>query len=176
MLDLPAVGHIRQSLNNVLALGYGNNWHTWNFPNPPLQVLIVCGYEIDSVLLHTVDDAIVRIRALVITLEPFPALISCYTQRNAVFGAEFLQLGHDAGCDDGCGFGVEQVHEGLVEFEFAVYCVREEVGVNKDRVRRAKGSVGLEEKGRRDLGAGECQLYCLLPMMCVCGCEDLNMV
>jgi hypothetical protein len=156
MLDLPAIGHIGQSLNNVLALGYGHNWHTWNFPNPPLQVLIVCGYEIDSVLLHTVDDAIVCIRALVITLEPFPALISCYAQRNTVFGAEFLQFGHDAGCDDGCCFGVEQVHESLVEFEFAVYRVREEVGVNKDRVGRAEGSVGLEEKGRGDLGAGEC--------------------
>ena len=40
----------------------------------------------------------------------------------------------------------------LVELELGVHRVREEVGVDEDRVGRAQGGVGLEEQRGADLG------------------------
>jgi hypothetical protein len=120
--------------------------------------------------LHPIDYTVVRIRALVIALEPFPALITRDAKRNAVFRTELFQLGHDARGDDGCGFGVEQVHERFVEFKFAAHRVREEVCVDEDRVRGPEGRVGLEEECRGDLGAREVLDWCVC--LFVCGYGD----
>lgn len=106
-------------------------------------------------MLHDpLDNAVVGISALVVAFESFPALVSGDSQRDSILGAEFLQLGHYAGCYYGRGFGVQEVHEGLVKLELCVDGVREEVGVDEDRVGRPQGSVGLEEEGRGDLGTG----------------------
>lgn len=106
-------------------------------------------------LQHPLDNTIVGIGALVIALEALPAFIPRDSERNAVLGPQFLQLGHDTGCDDGRGFCVQQVHERLVELEFAVDRVREEVGVYEDRVWGPEGGVGLEKERGGYLGAGE---------------------
>ncbi len=98
-------------------------------------------------LLNPIHNAIIGIRALVLALEALPSLVTGDPERDTVFGAEFLELGHDAGGDDGRGFGVQEVHEGLVELEFSVYGVGEEVGVDEDGVGWAEGGVGLEEEG-----------------------------
>lgn len=105
-------------------------------------------------MLHDpLHNTVIRIRALVVALEALPALVARNAQRNAVLGAQFLQLSHDARGDYGGGFGVEQIHEGFVEFEFAVHGVREEVGVDEDVVGGPEGGVGLEEERGGDLGA-----------------------
>lgn len=105
-------------------------------------------------MLHDpIHDTIVRIRALVITLQSFPALVPRNAQRNAVLGAEFFQFSHYAGCDYGRGLGVQKVHEGLVELEFCLDGVGQEVGVDQDGVRRPEGGVCLEEEGGGDLWA-----------------------
>lgn len=105
---------------------------------------------------YALHDTVVGIRALVVALEALPALVTRNAQRNSVLGAEFLQLGHDAGGYDGRGFCVEQVHEGLVQLELGVDGVREEICVDEDGVRGPEGSVGLEEEGGGDLWAGGC--------------------
>lgn len=105
-------------------------------------------------MLHnSLHNAVIGIGALVIALETFPALIASNAQRDAVFGTEFFQLGHDAGCDDRGGFGVEQVHESLIDFKLVGNGVREEIGVDENGVGRSKSGVGLEEEGRGDLWA-----------------------
>ena len=98
-----------------------------------------------------VHQAVIGICALVVTLEPLPSLIPCYAQGDTVFGTEFLQLGHDAGCDDGGAFGVEEVHERGLQFKLAAHRVGEEIGVYEDGVGRDEGGVGLEEEGRGGL-------------------------
>ena len=105
-------------------------------------------------LLHAIHNTVVRIRALVLALEPLPALVARYAQRDAVFWTEFLELRHYAGGYYGCGFGVEKVHERFVELQLGVHGVREEVCVYEDGVGGAEGGVGLEEEGGGDLGAG----------------------
>jgi hypothetical protein len=87
-------------------------------------------------LLDAIDNAVISVCSLVIALEALPAL----------FGAEFLQLGHDTRGYNGCSFGVEKVHEGLVELELSMYRMGEEIRIYKDRVGRTEGSVGLEEE------------------------------
>jgi hypothetical protein len=157
-LRLPTIRRIRQPLNNILPLGHTHNRHTRNLPNPPLQIPIIRRDQINSMLLHPIHNTVVRIRALVIALQALPALVARNAQRNAVLGTQFLELGHDAGCDDGRGFGVKQVHEGFVELEFAAHGVRQEVGVDKDGVGGPEGGVGLEEEGGGDLRAVGCVL------------------
>lgn len=109
-----AIRHIGQPLNNIFALCHTNNRHTRNLPYPPLEIPIIRRNKINPMLLHAIDNAVIGIRSLVVALEALPALVTGNAQGNAVFGAEFLQLGHDARGDDGRGFGVEQVHKGFV--------------------------------------------------------------
>ena len=149
---LPAVRHIRQPLNNVFALCHAHNRDTRNLSDPPLQVSVVGRNQVDAVLHDPVHNAVVGIGALVIALEALPAFIARNAQCNAVLWAELLQLSHDTCGDDGRGFGVEQVHEGLVELELSVHCVRKEVGIDENRVWGAESRVGLEEESRGDLG------------------------
>jgi hypothetical protein len=108
------------------------------------------------VLHHPLHDAVVGICTLVIALQPLPSFIACYAQGDAVLRAQLLQLGHYASGYDGRRFGVEEVHERLVELELSVDGVGEEIGIYEDGVRRAEGGVGLEEERRRDLWAKRC--------------------
>jgi hypothetical protein len=150
---LPAIRHIRQPLNDVFALRHAHNWNTRDLSDPPLQISVVGRDQVDAVLHDPIDDAVVGVGALVVAREALPAFVARNSQRNTVLWTKLLQLSHDTGGDDGCGFGVEQVHEGLVELELGVHSVREEVGIDEDRVWGAERRVGLEEESRRDLGA-----------------------
>jgi hypothetical protein len=144
---LMTIRHIRQPLDNIFALCHTNNRHTRNLAYAPLEIPIIRRDQINPMLLHPVHDTVIRICALVLAFEALPSLVAGDAERDAVFWAEFLEFGHDAGGDDGCGFCVEEVHEGFVQLELAVDGVREEVGVYEDGVGWAEGGVGLEEEG-----------------------------
>lgn len=98
-------------------------------------------------LLHPVDETIVRVHALVTTLQPLPAFVAGDAEGDAVFLPEFLEFGHYAGGDDRDAFGVEAVHHGGEELEFVLYGVGEEVCVDEDVVGWGEGGVVLEEEG-----------------------------
>ena len=117
------IRHIRQPLNNILALGHINNWDTRNLPNTPLKIAIVGGNQINAMFLDAIDNAVVSIGTLVVALEALPALVAGNAQGDAVFGAEFFQLGHDARGDYGRSFGIEEVHERFVQLKLAVHRV-----------------------------------------------------
>jgi hypothetical protein len=107
------------------------------------------------VLHNTVDEAVVSIGALVVTLQALPALVAGDAEGKTVFCAELLELSHDAGGDDGDAFSVEAVHKRREQVQLGADGVGEEVGVNENRVRRDEGGVGLEEESGRDLGAAK---------------------
>lgn len=48
--------------------------------------------KIDSVLHHTVDNAVVGVRSGMVALEPFPALVSRNAKRDAVLGPQLFQF------------------------------------------------------------------------------------
>jgi hypothetical protein len=156
LLGLMTIRHVRQPLNNVFALCHADNWHTRNLPYTPLKIPIVCRDQIDSVFLDPIYNAVIGVSALVLALEALPSLVTRDPERNTVLGTEFLEFGHDTGCDNGGGFGIEEIHEGLVKLELGVHGVGEEVGVYENGVGRAKGSVGLEEECRGYLWTVEC--------------------
>ena len=147
-----AISNIRQPLDNILALRHTHDGHTRNLPDPPLQISIIRRHKIDPMLHNPLYNAIICIRALVITLQPLPSLIPSNAQRNSVLWPQLLQLSHHAGCDDGRSFCIQEVHERFVQLEFRVHGVREEVGVDKHAVGGPEGSVGLEEERGGDLG------------------------
>jgi hypothetical protein len=91
-------------------------------------------------MLHNaIHDAIIGIDTFMITLQAFPSFISGYAKCDAVFGAEFLELGHYAGGDDRDAFCVEGIHHRFEEGQFALDCVGEEV-----RVAVEKESVSID--------------------------------
>lgn len=84
---------------------------------------------------NPINKTIIRIRALMVTLEPLEAWVFGDAQRNAVFGAQLLQLSQHAVCHDGDAFGVEAVHHCRNYFKLVLDGVREEVRVDQDGVR-----------------------------------------
>ena len=75
-------------------------------------------------MLHNaIHNAIIRIRPLMITLKSLPPFVPRDLERDAVFGTEFFEFGHYAGCYDG-GAGCEEGGcEGGEEGEFvASHC------------------------------------------------------
>jgi hypothetical protein len=142
----PAICDIWQPLDNVLALRYADNRHTRNFPDPPLQIPIVRRHKVNPVLHNPLHDTVIRIGTLMIALQSLPALVPCNAQRNPILWPQLLQLSHHTGGNDGRRLCIQQVHERLVELEFRVHRVREEVGIDEHRVRRPQGGVGLEEE------------------------------
>jgi len=133
--------------NHILPSRHTNNRHTGYLPHPPLQIAIIGRDQINPLLHHAIHDTVVRIRALVIALQPLPTLVPRNLQRDAVLGSQLLQLGHDAARDDGLAGGIEGVHEGGQEREFVVDGVGEEVGVDEDLVGGLEGGIVLEEHG-----------------------------
>ena len=65
-----------------------------------------------------------------VAFQAIPALVAGDAQGEAVFGAEFFELGHDAGGYDGGTFGVEAVHHCGEEVEVVLDGVGEEVCVD----------------------------------------------
>lgn len=102
-------------------------------------------------LADPIHDTIVRIDALVVAFEPFPALVTRDAQGDAVFRAEFFEFAEHTGGYDGDAFGVETVHHCGEELEFVLDGVGEEVCVDEDVVGGDEGGVVLEEEGGADL-------------------------
>ena len=136
---------IWQPLDHIFTLCDTDNRYTRNFSDPPLQVSIVCRYNVYPVLDNPVHDAVVCICTLVVALQSLPSFVTRYPQSYPVFGPEFFQFGHDAGCDYGSNRGVQTVHHGLQEVEFVVNSMGEKVGIDQDRIWRLKSFVVHEE-------------------------------
>lgn len=102
---------------------------------------------------HSIDNTVIRIRALMPTLQPRPPFIACDPQRDTVLGAEFLKLRHDTVGNSRGARGVEAVHHGGEEGKLTANCMGEEVRVDEDGVRGSEGGIVGEEKGAGDLGA-----------------------
>ena len=149
---------IRQSLDVVFSLGHTDDGHTRNFPNPPLQVLVVRRYNVYPVLDHSVDNAVVCICSLVVALESLPSLVTRDPQSNAVLWSQFFQFGHDAGCDDWSHRCVETIHHGLEKIKLMVNSQGKKVGIDQNRIWRLQCFVVLEEEVGRHLGAVTCMI------------------
>lgn len=85
----------------------------------------------------------ISICALVIALYALPPLVSRDAQGNPILGAELLQLRHDARGDYGRGLRIQQIHEGLLQFEFSADGVRQEIGIDQNAV---AGPESVEKK------------------------------
>lgn len=58
-------------------VAYGDQGYTGYFPNSSLQILIICADHVASVLLDSVDDAVVGIRSLMSAAEAFESGVFC---------------------------------------------------------------------------------------------------
>ena len=72
-LHLLFLWSIRQSFDDIFPSGHAHDRNTGNLTNPPLEVPIVCGDDVDFVFLYAIDDAIISIDAFVVTRKPLPA-------------------------------------------------------------------------------------------------------
>lgn len=135
-----------QSFDVVLSPGDTDDGHTRNLSNPSLEIPIVCRDDIDAIFDDSIDDTIVCIGALVITLEPLPTLISRESQCNPIFRAQLFQFCHDARRDDRAHGSIEEIHHCLERIEFVVYCQRKEICVHENGVGWLESGIVLEEE------------------------------
>ena len=142
---------IWQPLDDIFASGHRHDWHTWHLSHPSLQVSIVGCDNIDLVPHDSIDNAVIGVRAFVAALEPLPSLISRNPQCNSILGTKLFELSHDTVCDDRYTFGIKTVHHRWQHFQLLLYCVGEEVGIDKDLVWRNESGVVLEEQRRGHL-------------------------
>jgi hypothetical protein len=80
------------SLNCILMIGNIHNRHTRNLPHPPLQILIACGYNVDPMLPHSFNNAVISICSFMLALQFLKAWVLRNLQSNSVFNTKLLQL------------------------------------------------------------------------------------
>ena len=114
---------IRQPLNHITPPGHTHDGHARHLPDPPFQIAIVGRHDVDLVLHDAIDDAVVRVHALVVALQPLPPLVPRDAERDAVFAAQPLQLRHHAARQCRDAFRVQRVHHGWEEVKFVLDCV-----------------------------------------------------
>lgn len=146
---------VREPLNHILPPRHTHDRHARDFPDPPLQIAIVGGYQIHFMLHHAVHQTIIGIRAAMIASKPLPALIAGDPQRDAVLGPQLLELGHDAVGDDGRALGIQAVHHCGEKLQLVPHRVREEIGIDEHGVggiravlcwkKREEDTCGLED-------------------------------
>lgn len=71
-----------------------------SLPNTSLEITIVGGDNVNTVLDNTVDEAVIRIGTLVVTLDSLESGVLGHTQGETVFRAQLFQFGEHAVCDD----------------------------------------------------------------------------
>ena len=114
-------------------------------PNTSLEITIVCGDNVDTVLNNTVDQTVIGIGSLVVTLDSLEPRVLGYTQGKSVFRAKLLQLGKYAISNDRNTFGVQAIEHGWNDLEFVLNGVGDEIGIDQHGVWGGEGRVELEE-------------------------------
>ena len=118
----------------------------WSYiPNPSLEITIVCGDNVDTMLDDTIDQTVIGICSLVITLHSLEPRVFGYTQCKSVFRAKLLQFGKYTICDDWDTLGVQTVEHGWNNLEFVLNSVGNEIGIDQDGVWGSESRVELEE-------------------------------
>lgn len=114
-------------------------------PNTSLEITIVSGDNVDTVLDNTIDQTVIGIGSLVVTLYSLEPRVLGYTQGKSVFRAKLLQLGKYAIGDDRDTFGVQAIEHSWNDLEFVLNSVGDEIGIDEHGVWGGEGRVELEE-------------------------------
>lgn len=96
-------------------------------------------------LLDSLNNAIIGIRAGMRALQSLPPFILGQAQRQPVLVTQLLKFCNGALGNDGDALGVQQIHQTWQHLDLRADGVREEVRVEEDVVRRAERLVCLEE-------------------------------
>lgn len=87
-------GGIRQPLDHIFASADAHNWDTGDLAQSSLEVSIVGGHDIDTMLHAPVDNAVVGICTAVNRLarKAFPSFISGDAEGDSVFWSKLFQF------------------------------------------------------------------------------------
>jgi len=97
-------------------------------------------------LQNPIDNAVIRIRPLMLTPQPLKPRVPSDPQSNPIPTPQFLQFRHDTVRDHGCDFRVQTIHHGLHHLQLLLYGKVQEVGVHEDGVWWSEGGVEFEEE------------------------------
>jgi hypothetical protein len=137
---------LRQLLYRELPPSNTHQRHTVDTSQAGLELAIVGAHNVDTVLRHPVHDTVVRVDTLVVALQSRESFVSCYPQGKAVLRPQLFQLCHSvrklmdcldwpwiqclhAGCDDRLTLREQGVGHALVQREFSLRRMRDEVGI-----------------------------------------------
>lgn len=99
-------------------------------------------------LIDTLDEAVISVSTFMHAGKPFETRITCYFKGHPILGPEFLQFRHDTISDTGCTLSVQAIHHGFDNVELVLDGKIDEVGIDKDLVRRSQGGIMFEEQSR----------------------------
>jgi len=112
----------------------------------------VGGHHVALVLRDPLHQAVVRVAAPVVAVQPGYRRVLDYLQRQHL--ACFFQLRHDTIGDVHVALGHQQVHGALDQVQLVLYGVVDEIGVQEDVVRRSQLLVEAVKHGGRRLDRG----------------------
>ena len=141
---------------------YVHDRHSWNFPNSSLEIFVASCHNVASVLLDSINNAVVSIGSLMIAFKPFEPGILWYSQGNSVFDSEFLKFGNNAIGDIGNALPQKTIHRCLEDVQFVLNAKVDEISVDKDTVGWTQSIVVGEEHTRRFFGSLYIGLYIYL--------------
>lgn len=116
-----------------------------NLSNPALEVLITRCHNVAAMLLASLNQAVIGIRAGMTARDSLETRILRQTQCQSVFLPKLLQLRHHTVRDAGDALRQQTVHHGLIDLELVFDRKVDKVGIDQHMIRRAKLCVILEE-------------------------------
>lgn len=103
-----------------------------NVPNSSLQITIVGGHNINTVLDETIYQAVIGICSLVVTFDSLESRVFGYPQCESVFRAELFEFCQNTIGHDRDTFGIKTIHHCWDHLEFVLDGVGDEIGVNQN--------------------------------------------
>ena len=105
------LGSVWQPLHHIFPPRHTDDWYTRNLPYSPLQLSIIRRHNINLALHHPINNTIICINTLMITLHPRPPLIPRNPQRNPILRTQLLQLRHYTRRDDRDTIRIQRIHQ-----------------------------------------------------------------
>lgn len=128
----------------------GRNRPTY-LANPALEILITCGHDVATMLLASLNQAVICVCTAVTTWNTLKPRVFRQSQRQSVFLAQLFQLRHDAISDTRNALRQQTIHHRLVNLQLVLDREVDKVGIYENMVRRSQLSVVLEEHCCRSL-------------------------
>ena len=120
---------LRHALDTVLVTVDVHDGHARDFTDFPLEVSVASRNDVTSVLLASLQEAVISVGAFMCTWQSFEARVLCKAQCEPVFATKLLQFGHDTVGDARDALGQKAIHHTAVHLELVLDAEVNKIGI-----------------------------------------------